>query len=315
MNKILIIIVFTATFTKITAQIDTTLRDYFPLEVGNYWEYRDHFANLWKIEAIKDSTMPNGKNYVVFKDSTDWIGGGIYYYYYRIDDSMRVWEYVDNNPGSCDKEYLSFDLTLPDSTIWTTCAPTNHPDPENNFPCIAGTENIYYPAINLLTTSKTFCGAVVDTMSQDTIICGSFYFPVYELAKGIGIGNRWAESGNEIFITGAIIRGVQYGTIVSVEYENQMNNYGISFDVYPNPFNIETILKFSLESPSEVVIKLYDILGNEIGTIFKDFLSAGKYEKRFNSSELSSGNLASGIYLVTMFTDKQPNTKKVILLK
>lgn len=310
MNKILIIIVFTATFTKITAQIDTTLRDYFPLEVGNYWEYRDHFANLWKIEAIKDSTMPNGKNYVVFKDSTDWIGGGIYYYYYRIDDSMRVWEYVDNNPGSCDKEYLSFDLTLPDSTIWTTCAPTNHPDPENNFPCIAGTENIYYPAINLLTTSKTFCGAVVDTMSQDTIICGSFYFPVYELAKGIGIGNRWAESGNEIFITGAIIRGVQYGTIVNVESEDQVDSHEFSLDIYPNPFNSSTKIKFTISEPQNVKLSVYSLLGEEVAVLINEYNPSGTYSVDFNADKL-----ASGIYIYSLSAGAHFLTKKLILLK
>ncbi len=155
----------------------------------------------------------------------------------------------------------------------------------------------------------------VDTISQDTAICGSFYFPLYELAKGIGLARKAAEAGNQIFITGAIIRGVQYGTVVSVDSENQINDYKSSFDVYPNLFNSETILKFSLENPSDVIIILYDILGNEVGTILKSYMERGIHEERFSPSELNSNNLTSGIYLITIYTNKQLITKKVILLK
>ncbi|MCH9029036.1 MAG: T9SS type A sorting domain-containing protein [Bacteroidetes bacterium] len=315
MVKILIMIFLGASITEFKAQIDTTLREYFPLEIGNYWEYRDNLFETWTIEAIKDTIMPNGKTYTVLKDSTSWSGGTIFYYYYRMDDSMKVWEYVGGRPGNCDSEYLIFDLTLPDSTFWTTCISPN-PFPEHNFPCIARTQTRYYSSLNLLTSAKTFCGALVDTIAQDTTYCGSFYYPLYELAKGIGLAYRIAELGNAIFITGAIINGVQYGTITNVdEKDHNLKDGELSFEIYPNPFNSETIFSFTLSKYSDVKINLYDILGKEIAVIFNESLNTGKYQQRFNPANIGSNSLSSGIYLVTFQVNKDLITKKLIILK
>jgi hypothetical protein len=315
MKKIFITILFVTTIIELKSQVDTTLQDYFPLEVGNYWEYRDNLFNLWKIEAIKDTILPNGKTYTVVKDSTDWIGGSIFYLYYRIDDSMRVWQYVENRPGNCDGEYLIFDLTLPDSTFWTTCRELVI-DYEHNFPALLWTLQEYYSALNLLTTSKTFSGAVIDTISGDTLYEGSFYYPHRELAKGIGLAYSAGEAGNTIYITGAIIRGVQYGTIVSVKEEDYiLKDEELNFEIYPNPFNSETIFSFSLSKYSDVKIKLYNILGKEIATIFDENLSAGKYQRRFNPAKSNPNGISSGIYLVTFQSDENFMTKKLIILK
>ncbi|HSL90655.1 MAG TPA: hypothetical protein VK870_15230, partial [Ignavibacteriaceae bacterium] len=145
MKLFLFITLFLIHSNKLYAQIDTTLKEYFPLQIGNYWEYRDNLNNIWKIEVIKDTIMPNGKKYFVLKDSTDWVAGGVRYNLYRIDDSMRVWQYAgDNLPEPCESGILKFDLNVPDSTLWTYCISSNHIEPEHNFPCLGWTLNRYY---------------------------------------------------------------------------------------------------------------------------------------------------------------------------
>jgi len=84
---------------------------------------------------------------------------------------------------------------------------------------------------------------------------------------------------------------------------------------YPNPFNPGTKIRYSL--PQEVngekrnvVLKVYDILGNEVVTLVNKEQSAGNYEVEF-----SAEGIASGIYLYKLGAGSFNQTKKMILLK
>ena len=103
------------------AQIDTTLKNYFPTHVGNYWEYRDVYNTgdiVFTMEVLGDTLMPNGFTYAIFKrqrkESFD-------YYYFRVDDSMRVMR-GGGIGGPCNGETIEYHLNLPDSTYWKDCA-------------------------------------------------------------------------------------------------------------------------------------------------------------------------------------------------
>jgi hypothetical protein len=64
---------------------------------------------------------------------------------------------------------------------------------------------------------------------------------------------------------------------------------------YPNPFNPST--KISWQSPvgSHQVLKVFDVLGNEIITLVDEYKPLGRYEVEFNP-ESGIRNLASGVY-------------------
>ena len=61
------------------------------------------------------------------------------------------------------------------------------------------------------------------------------------------------------------------------------------FQNYPNPFNPTTTISYQLPSDSKVLIKIYDILGKEVTTMFDGVQKAGYYENKFNANRLSSG--------------------------
>jgi len=82
------------------------------------------------------------------------------------------------------------------------------------------------------------------------------------------------------------------------------------FQNYPNPFNPNTLIRFQLPERSEVTLKIYDILGNEVETLLNDVKDAGFYNVDFNASKL-----ASGIYFYLLQTEKYSKTFKMILLK
>ena len=89
------------------------------------------------------------------------------------------------------------------------------------------------------------------------------------------------------------------------------------FQNYPNPFNPTTIISYQLPSDSKVLIKIYDILGKEVTTLFDGAQKAGYYENIFNANRIASGMY---IYRLTAkSTDgklKEYNSiKKMMVLK
>lgn len=118
------------------------------------------------------------------------------------------------------------------------------------------------------------------------------------------------------------------------EVENKINNfYPVDFVLYqnyPNPFNSKTRIRFkipdtlllqtcdndgysslnSLNSDLNINIKIYDILGQEILTILKEYKLSGYYEIEFDGS-----NLPSGIYFYRLTLGDFSETKSMVLLK
>jgi hypothetical protein len=79
---------------------------------------------------------------------------------------------------------------------------------------------------------------------------------------------------------------------------------------FPNPFNPSTKIKYSIPQSSKVVIKVFDILGNEIETLVNEEKPAGTYEVTW-----SAANLSSGVYLYQLMAGSYNETKKMLLMK
>jgi hypothetical protein len=79
---------------------------------------------------------------------------------------------------------------------------------------------------------------------------------------------------------------------------------------YPNPFNPTTTIQYSIPRRSNVTLKVYDVLGNEVTTLVNEEKPAGSYEVEFNASKLSSG-----IYFYELQAGSFVETKKMILIR
>lgn len=87
------------------------------------------------------------------------------------------------------------------------------------------------------------------------------------------------------------------------------NSYNLAQN-YPNPFNPATSIQYSIPYRSEVVLKVFDILGNEVATLVNEEKERGVYTVNFNGS-----GLASGMYLYRLQAGSFVETKKMILMK
>jgi len=79
---------------------------------------------------------------------------------------------------------------------------------------------------------------------------------------------------------------------------------------YPNPFNPVTQISYSLPQNSFVTLKVYNLLGQEVITLFEGYQQRGNYTATFDGS-----GLASGVYLYRLTADNFTDIKKTVLLK
>lgn len=113
----------------------------------------------------------------------------------------------------------------------------------------------------------------------------------------------------------ALIRMVGFyydcgGTIGIEPIENLIpRNYSLEQN-FPNPFNPETSIKFSIPEGKFTSLKIYDILGKEIAVLVNEELAPGNY-----SINYSAADLQSGIYFYRLSSGSYTASKKMILIK
>lgn len=100
-----------------------------------------------------------------------------------------------------------------------------------------------------------------------------------------------------------------YSDIVDVVVNPVPNQFELCQN-YPNPFNPNTMINFSLPEKSNVVLKVFNTLGEEVAEIVNKYLDAGTYTYNFDAS-----NLPSGIYVYTLQTADKLLSKKMTLIK
>ncbi|KUO63632.1 hypothetical protein APF79_00045 [bacterium BRH_c32] len=79
---------------------------------------------------------------------------------------------------------------------------------------------------------------------------------------------------------------------------------------YPNPFNPTTNIKFALPKESNVTMRVYNVLGEEVSTLINKVMPAGFHTVNFDASRLSNG-----MYIYRIEADNFVSVKKMLLVK
>ena len=113
-------------------------------------------------------------------------------------------------------------------------------------------------------------------------------------------------SGENTVISNATITKLMVsgsGEFIPAEYSLKQN--------YPNPFNPSTTIEFSLpEDVTNAKLSIYNVLGEKVAELVNTSLVAGTYRYQWNAS-----NVATGMYLYELRTDKFVSVQKMLLLK
>jgi hypothetical protein len=137
----------------------------------------------------------------------------------------------------------------------------------------------------------------------DSIFPGYFNFKAEIMSDG---WTYWIDS------TKMIITGIKDEVQQPLTFKLEQN--------YPNPFNPTT--KISWQSPvsNRQILKVFDVLGNEVATLVDEYKPAGSYELEFDASLRSGsvsakGGYASGVYFYQLRAGSFVETKKMILMR
>jgi CubicO group peptidase (beta-lactamase class C family) len=99
--------------------------------------------------------------------------------------------------------------------------------------------------------------------------------------------------------------------IVGVEEELSEIPTNFSFSQnYPNPFNPNTTISWQLPEGSNVTLKIFNTLGEEVAILVDEYKIAGRYEVEFNAA-----GLPSGIYFYQLRAGQYVETKKMVLIR
>ena len=156
-----------------------------------------------------------------------------------------------------------------------------------------------------ISTGGSFSSVIVDSTVADTVLhinplaaTTRYYWHV----SAINDSGASSYSAPAVFMTSDQIVAVK-GAIEMPEQFTLSQNF-------PNPFNPSTQIEYSIPFSSHVTLRVYDLMGREVATLFEGVRQPGNFVAIFDGSGLSSG-----VYFYKLIAGGSSFTKKLILVK
>jgi hypothetical protein len=83
----------------------------------------------------------------------------------------------------------------------------------------------------------------------------------------------------------------------------------------PNPFNLQTVIRYQVPVPSRVALKVYTLLGQVVTTLVEGEVPAGYHSVVWDGRDRFKREVASGIYVYRLTSEHVTVTRKMLLLK
>ncbi len=290
---------------------------YLPLRVGNYLQFHTNGSELgWaartSMHVIGGSDSIAGKLYFMERDSESADDNSFHnvfgVFWLRKDSVGNVaLGAINTSTGSPNIDSaLIFGAPAPFFTSQALVPGYSTTYPYSNYfmddSTISDSETVNVPA-------GTFTHCVEMSETHYDSLGDVIFLEYHYYAQGVGMILNVRVKPDSDAHTDALIG---YSAVTSVHGESTTNTpsrFGLSQN-YPNPFNPTTVISYQLSVFSNVTLKVYDVLGREVGTLVNERQTAGSHSVTFNAA-----NLPSGVYFYHLQAGSYGNTKKLLLLK
>ena len=135
------------------------------------------------------------------------------------------------------------------------------------------------------------------------------------------------DAGASSFVDATIRPGQSYGYVLAAMLEDGAETRSFVRTVEtparalaleqnrPNPFNPSTQIPFTLEQTGRVVVRVFDVAGSHVATVFDGQLAEGRQTVDWDGRDVRGHKVASGVYLYTLSTESRTLSKKMVMLK
>jgi hypothetical protein len=291
--KLLALLVLSVGFSNnpIAQGIETV--DYFPLNVGDSYSYRNAYPcppdavrerYYTLLSSTIDTVRIQGKKYFVkdrFFLSPDTL---------RIDDQGNV---VIWNLGE-DKIFYKLNAAVGDTWSFSLGYPPN--PPTYTVTLQSRRDSITVHAGRFRRCLRFLIGPGPEAVTE-------------WLAPHVGLVFICAMEPHELYE--AQVKAVNYPLVTSVE-QNESNPIRefVLYQNYPNPFNPSTVISYQLPTGGYVTLKLYNTLGQEVATLVDGIQDTG-----FKSVMFDASRLPSGVYFYRLQAGEFIQNKKMLVVK
>ena len=97
--------------------------------------------------------------------------------------------------------------------------------------------------------------------------------------------------------------------------EGPPDSYVLSVSAYPNPFNPQTTIRYTLPSRGRVEVSIFDLRGARVTTLVDNEMDNGAYTETWNGANSTGERVSSGIYFARIKHANATRTYKLVLLK
>ena len=85
--------------------------------------------------------------------------------------------------------------------------------------------------------------------------------------------------------------------------------------IYPNPFNSETVIPFTMADAGDVDVGVYDLRGTQVKRLAQGLFPVGRHVVKWDGTDADGRQMASGVYVIRLAVRSSDTTRKVVLLR
>ncbi len=252
-------------------------------------------AQFNQIQVMLNDSITDTYSFYVNYQSNDW--NGVLYDGYAFNDTSVVTAgSINLNSNFVGAITVNQELKNP---VWESCFTM---------------ENIEFFGVDFIENHGVAVGGAADFQPEKSIIIessdsGASWMKAFE-TETVSKFRDVKAIGNVAYVVG------NNGTIMKKEIETHSESISPNKNnlmIFPNPSSDFNEIKFTLETPGNVNIAVYDLNGRCITLPFAGYLNAGEHQILNPLSSISGTHLTPGIYIVKLVTDKMTSSTKMII--